>query len=132
MAMNVQFSRSTQKAVVAAVKRHLPPQAEIIELSCGRGHVVDELQQLGYSVTGTNYSLYEDALPHIPVIHGVDVTNVETLPAQKFDCVIFSESIQNIADHHTVFRSISVAGVTPLGVLFAGATMVCGSGCLKF
>lgn len=81
--------------------------AEIIELSCGRGHVVDELCKLGYAASGTNYSRYEDALPHIPIINGVDVTNMDTLPARKFDCVIFSESIQNIADHQAVYRAIS-------------------------
>ena len=105
--MDIQFARSTQKAIIRAVITNLPPQAEIIELSCGRGHVVDELCKLGYAATGTNYSLYEDALPHIPIINGVDVTNMETLPTRKFDCVIFSESIQNIADHQAVYRAIS-------------------------
>ena len=106
MPLTIQFGRSTRKAIVAAIRRYLPAHADIIELSCGRGHLVDELTKLGYSVTGTNYSLYPDALPHIPICNGVDVTNPATLPDKQYDCVIFSESIQNIADHHAVYRSI--------------------------
>lgn len=106
MTLNVQFGRSTQKAVIAAIRRHLPSHAEIIELSCGRGYLIDELAKLGHSVIGTNYSVYEDALPNVPILDGVDVTNPETLPDQQYDCVIFSESIQNIADHYAVYRSI--------------------------
>ena len=104
--MKVQFSRSTLKALVMAVTEHLPPEAEILELSCGRGHVINQLQQLGFAASGTNYSLYEDALPHISIINGVDVTEITTLPDKKYDCVIFSESIQNIADHQAVYHSI--------------------------
>lgn len=104
--LNVQFGRSTKKAVVAAIQRCLAPPAEIIELSCGRGYLSDALTKLGYTVTATNYSLYEDALPHLSIINGVDVCNPATLPNKQYDCVIFSESIQNIADHQAVYRSI--------------------------
>ncbi len=97
----------TEEAISAEVERLVPRPASVIELSCGRGHLLGKLREKGYDVVGTNYSVYEDAAPDLPILSGVDVTQGAGFTERTFDCVIFSEAIQNISDHYAVFRTVA-------------------------
>jgi SAM-dependent methyltransferase len=97
----------TGEAIIAEVERLVPCPASIIELSCGRGHLVKRLQRKGYDVVGTNYSVYEDADRSLPILPGIDITKGADFISRKFDCVILSETIQNIPDHYAVFQTMA-------------------------
>jgi len=101
------FYSSTAAGILGVVRAHFPDSAEILELSCGRGNLLAMLKEAGFAATGTNYSQYPDALPGHDVINGVDVTADCSFADKRYDCVIFSECIQNIADHYKVYQMIS-------------------------
>lgn len=96
----------TKDFIRSLVNKYIPKHSSIIEISCGRGHLLKALKNDGYTVVGTNYSEYIDAEKDIKIINGIDITNPTGLEGEKFKCVILSESIQNISNHYKVFQEI--------------------------
>lgn len=98
--------KQTKDFIRETVNKYVPKNSNIIEISCGKGHLLKDLKNDGYNVLGTNYSNYGDTQSDLNILDGVDITNPVALIGQKFECVIFSESIQNINDHYKVFQEI--------------------------
>lgn len=96
----------TKDFIRLLVNKYIPKHSSIIEISCGKGHLLKDLKDDGYDVLGTNYSDYVDVEKDIKIINGIDITNPVGLSERKFKCVILSESIQNICNHYKVFQEI--------------------------
>lgn len=82
------------------------PGGKVLELSCGDGKLCAGLQEAGYDVVGTNYSIYKDSVDTVEIVNGVDITKETPFEAESFDCVIISETLQNISDHLSVYKEV--------------------------
>jgi len=100
-------SLKTESFLAQLTKKLVPNRdSSILELSCGRGHLLTMLKKDGYNVQGTNYSIYEDTDSNLDIIQGIDVTKGGGFIEKKYDCVILSETIQNISDHYNVYKTM--------------------------
>lgn len=110
----------TKAKALDLVSRHVPAGAKVLELSCGEGILADAMLRRGYEVRGSNYSIYPQRNPAVPVDTGVDI--MEPLPYldASFDCVVLSEVLQNVPDHRFVLGEI--ARVLRVGGVFVLTT----------
>lgn len=112
----------TRTKIMELVQTHLPDPttgaqpSRILELSCGDGAVIKACRELGHEVTGTNYSKYPLVDESLPMELGVDIQKPLPFEDGSFDCVILSETLQNIPDHLSVLREI--VRVLKVGGLF--------------
>jgi SAM-dependent methyltransferase len=90
------------------VTRHLDPGPgdRILEVGCGRGHLVDRLRQLGAETTGV------DANPHaaeVAVVDGIHVMRAESLAFEdgSFDKLVAIHSIEHIPDLETAIAEMA-------------------------
>jgi len=96
----------TRTKIYELVTEHCPIHSKILEYSCGDAKLAAGLQDVGYDVTGTNYSAYVDPDESVSIVNGVDLTRETPFENESFDCVILSETIQNIPDHLAVYKEI--------------------------
>lgn len=97
----------TKAKALELVRRHVPAGAAVLELSCGEGILADALLRAGYRVRGSNYSVYPQRNPDIPVDTGVDILERLPYPDASFDCVVLSEVLQNVPNHRFVLGEIA-------------------------
>lgn len=101
----------TKFTALKLVREHAKPGGSVLELSCGAGILAGAMARAGFSVRGTNYSVYPGLSPgvgtDIPVDTGVDLTRPLPYPDASFDCVVLSEVLQNIPDHPAVLREVA-------------------------
>ncbi|WP_196772779.1 class I SAM-dependent methyltransferase [Pseudodesulfovibrio alkaliphilus] len=110
----------TRAKVYELVTGHCPVGKRILEYSCGDGALCAALQEVGYEVTGTNYSVYKNANKNVKIVNGVDLTEKTPFENESFDCVIISETVQNIPNHVAVYKE--VARVLKQGGIFVMTT----------
>jgi len=97
----------TKAKALELVCGHVPAGAAVLELSCGEGILADALASAGYQVRGTNYSVYPQRNPALPVDIGVDLLERLPYPDGSFDCVVLSEVLQNVPDHRFVLSEVA-------------------------
>ncbi len=97
----------TKAKALDLVSSHVPAGASVLELSCGEGILADAMLHAGYQVRGTNYSVYPQRNPEIPVDTGVDMLQRLPYPDASFDCVVLSEVLQNVPNHRFVLGEIA-------------------------
>lgn len=81
------------------VRRYLKPGAAILEVSCGKGFILGQLQAEGYRTTGTNYSRYAEQPEGVDIRVGVDILSGLPFPDAAFDGVILCDVIEHLPDH---------------------------------
>lgn len=96
----------TRTKIYELITDHCSAGSRVLEYSCGDGKLSAALQDVGYDVTGTNYSAYVDPDRSVNIVNGVDLTAQTPFEDESFDCVILSETIQNIPDHLAVYKEI--------------------------
>lgn len=102
----------TRSKVMELVRAHLPAPGttehtpRILELSCGDGAVLKACSELGFEVAGTNFSRYPLVDESLPLTVSVDLQKPLPFEDDSFDCVIISETLQNIPDHLSVLKSV--------------------------
>ena len=96
----------TRTKVLELVSAFCKEGGSILEFSCGDAKMCAALQESGYVVVGTNYSIYSAVELSVNVINGVDLTSETPFEPESFDCVILSETIQNIPDHLAVYKEV--------------------------
>lgn len=81
----------TARAIVAAVRDHTPSGGAILDAGCGEGWLVREMEDLGYSATGTDATaaLIEHAR-HLGSgrYYTLEYDQLETVELGRFDCVV--------------------------------------------
>ena len=101
-------SSETRKAkAVALVKKHVDKSGRILEVSCGRGAELSQLQDAGYEVTGTNFTKYEGVIPNVNIDNGVDILRGLPYDNSSFDCVILLDVIEHLSDHDRAVSELS-------------------------
>uniref|UniRef100_UPI00255B0B66 class I SAM-dependent methyltransferase n=1 Tax=Pseudodesulfovibrio pelocollis TaxID=3051432 RepID=UPI00255B0B66 len=100
---NFGFTRTKIFEMVTAL---CPVGSKVLEYSCGDGRLCAGLQEVGYEVTGTNYSVYGNTDNAVKIVNGVDLTKKTPFDDESVDCVIISETIQNIPDHVAVYKEV--------------------------
>jgi SAM-dependent methyltransferase len=97
----------TKAKALELVSRHVPAGEKVLELSCGEGILADAMLRSGYQVRGSNYSVYPQRNPAVPVDTGVDLLEPLPYPDASFDCVVLSEVLQNVPDHRFVLGEVA-------------------------
>jgi 2-polyprenyl-3-methyl-5-hydroxy-6-metoxy-1,4-benzoquinol methylase len=89
------------------------PKLRVLDLSCGRGEILAELQRGGCEVRGTHFREDDDEIKSgresflvdgIPVDKDVDLTQALPYADASFDVVILSEVVEHLPAWLTVIR----------------------------
>lgn len=117
----MRFKSLTERAKVAAYTPYLRPQARVLDIGCGDGHVLRQLDDHYHEplrLEGVEFSEHgitaTQALGynvHVGPIEDVD------LPAGAFDLVIMNQLIEHVREPQAVLRKIAKA-LAPGGHLF--------------
>lgn len=96
-----------KQRVYELIKRYIPSQGKVLDVSCGNGEILDWLRQDGYSVRGTNYTKHPDACKSVDIDWGVDICKGLPYKDCTYDCVILLDVIAHLSDHNAAVREIS-------------------------
>lgn len=94
----------------------LPPQANILEIGCGEGILLNELQQRGFSVCGVEPSTSGVARAKqrgLNVVHGYYSGNVLQ---EKFSCVVMSHVLEHLAEPAQFLETV-IGNLKPDGII---------------
>lgn len=100
----------TRSKIAALVREYVPRGGGFLEASCGDGGLLAFLSD-EYEVRGTNHSAYTLADPALApaVVTGVDLRRKLPVEPDSCDCVVLSETLQNIPDHGAVLGNLAEA-----------------------
>jgi ubiquinone/menaquinone biosynthesis C-methylase UbiE len=94
-----------EDAIVTEWLRQLPPRAEVLDLPCGTGRMVDNITRLGFQYTGgdISQSMIEEAKKEAadkPNVVRFLKADLEQLPFEdnSFDCIIIWRILHHQAD----------------------------------
>ena len=105
---------SIQQAVVHAVSASgLPPQARLLDLSCGEGEIMAQLAERGYDIEGTHYrdddyiirrpsAILQKAVIH----HGIDLARPLPFPSSSYDGVLATEVLEHLPSHAAILAEV--------------------------
>jgi 2-polyprenyl-3-methyl-5-hydroxy-6-metoxy-1,4-benzoquinol methylase len=93
--------------VYRLVKRHVPSEGKVLEVSCGSGTILKNLRKDGYTVRGTNYTKYSGFEGAIDVDLGVDILKGLPYEDASFDCVILHDVIEHLSDHTQAVKELA-------------------------
>lgn len=88
------------------IRASLPLGSSILEASCGKGPILAELAKAGYSVCGTNFSVYEDLPAGVTIHAGVDLRSHLPFDDSAFDGVILCDVIEHVSDHMALIAEL--------------------------
>ena len=91
---------------VAFLSKHLRPHASILEIGCGEGILLEQLQKQEFHVTGIEPSI--EASQHARSA-GIEVRTgyfPDVVPAQAIDAVILSQVLEHLPDPLETIRNI--------------------------
>jgi len=85
-----------------------PSQYSVIDASCGRGHLLKNLIDLGYKAEGTEVSKYlmENDLKDLPVREATYDNIAEVCGEDSFDIVITNDVLEHLVDEAMVRRAL--------------------------
>jgi 2-polyprenyl-3-methyl-5-hydroxy-6-metoxy-1,4-benzoquinol methylase len=117
----MRFKAVTERAKLRAYEPYLKPGARILDIGCGDGHVLSqldeaypekfELEGVEFSEHGVKATEAAGYRVHIGTIEEVE------LPARAFDLVILNQLIEHVRDPQAVLERIGAA-LAPGGHLF--------------
>lgn len=121
-------TNSKQKKIIQLVMEYVKSGGRVLEVRCGDGKVLGQLQKAGDIVRGTNYSKYPNAIQAVEIDSCVNIN--EGLPYEdaSFDCVILCDVIEHFPNHIQAIREVS--GVVRAGghtIILTPNTMKIGS-----
>ncbi|MDH3974417.1 MAG: class I SAM-dependent methyltransferase [Deltaproteobacteria bacterium] len=96
-----------KQKIAELVKKHVKPGSRVLEVSCGHGKILEELDEAGYMVKGTNYSKYPDACKSVDIDFGIDINAGLPYEDDVFDCVILCDVIEHFPNHIATIQEIS-------------------------
>lgn len=88
------------KHILRAISKFLgEPPAKILDASCGRGHLMRALINMGYEVEGSEIV----ALPDLDGLHVYNLTyeELDQLPEKSYDAVISSDVLEHLEERET-------------------------------
>lgn len=100
-------SKLRKARTIELITSQIPVGGRILEVSCGQGHELRELQARGYEARGTNYTQYPDELPGIDIAHGVDLLAGLPFADGTFDGVILQDVIEHVRDHDRALAELA-------------------------
>ena len=85
------------EALPDVISAELPNNGAIVDVGCGSGALIRELQNRGYAMTGIERDIESLSLLQLNVIEGTaeDLSNV---PKHSFDGVVFSHVVEHLVD----------------------------------
>lgn len=91
---------------VGFIKENLPISSKIIDLGCGRGHMVKWLGTLGYDIEGTEIVdfLFKNDLHGLPV-KKLFYSELYKLKDNSFDCVVSNDVIEHLSGEEEVHEA---------------------------
>lgn len=100
-------TNSKQQKIIQLVMKYVNRGGRVLEVSCGEGKILDQLQKAGYTVRGTNYSKYPNAIKDIEIDFGVDINMGLPYEDASFDCVILCDIIEHFPNHIAAIKEVS-------------------------
>jgi len=97
------FSQIHAHAIVAYIRRHLPPPCDVLDYGCGPGHLVAALADAGYSVAG--FEISPDSVSEMrrrleghPRFRGVVADGADEAQRERNDLVTVIEVVEHLYD----------------------------------
>ncbi len=117
----MRFKALTERAKVAAYAPYLRPHARVLDIGCGDGHVLEQLENAypePLHLAGVEFSEHGVAATKA-LGYQVHVGPIEdvALPSGAFDLVIMNQLIEHVRDPKAVLEKIATA-LAPGGHLF--------------
>jgi len=79
----------------------------VLDVSCKRGEILQELRRRGFSVRGTQFSPDAPEVEGIPIDRGVDLLKGLPYSAESFDVVLFVEVIEHLENHRAAIGELA-------------------------
>jgi SAM-dependent methyltransferase len=96
-----------------------PGQMKLLEVGCGDGHLLQEAERRGYSVTGVEYSPHAVARAQAKLQHGTVLIGEladQSLPDEGFDVCVLVDVIEHVRHPRTTLK-ILLQKLRPHGLL---------------
>src|SRR5579862_1787495 len=79
----------------------------VLDVSCKKGEILQELRSRGFAVRGTQYSPHAPEVEGIPIDRGVDLLKGLPYPAESFDVVLLVEVIEHLENHRAAIGELA-------------------------
>lgn len=93
---------------VEYVKKRVPLPAKVLEVGCGRGHILHQLRDVGYEVEGTELSewIINNDLQDLNV-HRLPCSELHRLPSDHYDVVISADVLEHLESEDSIHAALT-------------------------
>lgn len=100
-------SDKRKQAIYELVRKHVPDHGRVLEVSCGNGETLRRLKDDGFTVRGTNFTVYSEYDRGVPVDWGVDLLAGLPYDDGAFECVILCDVLEHLSDHQKAISELT-------------------------